>query len=79
MRSSKLKKKEIEINQKIDLKTVEELAVASYNMNRARKEQIVYIDVQGQDYGVMAKAPTEEHAEDNNFNVHTGLMAYLEE
>lgn len=73
------KKKEIEINQKIDLKTVEELAVASYNMNRARKEQIVYIDVEGQDYGVMAKAPSQNNSDTNDFNVHTGLMAYLEE
>ncbi|MBQ7792350.1 MAG: hypothetical protein IJ367_02515 [Clostridia bacterium] len=73
------KKKEIEINQKIDLKTVEELAVASYNMNRARKEQIVYIDVKGQDYGVMAKAPTQDTESPENVNVLTGLMAYLEE
>lgn len=73
------KKKEIEINQKIDLKTVEELAVASYNMNRARKEQIVYIDVKGQDYGVMAKQIQTDEAPEENFNVLTGLMTYLEE
>ncbi|MBQ7950593.1 MAG: hypothetical protein IJ278_02590 [Clostridia bacterium] len=73
------KKKEIEINQKIDLKTVEELAVASYNMNRARKEQVVYIDVKGQDYGVMAKNTSPEEEPTENFNVLTGLMTYLEE
>lgn len=73
------KKKEIEINQKIDLKTVEELAVASYNMNRARKEQVVYIEVKGQDYGVMAKNRPQEETTEKNFNVLTGLLAYLEE
>ncbi len=74
------KKKEIEINQKIDLKTVEELAVASYNMNRARKEQVVYIDVKGQDYGVMAKAaPQEEDSSAKKFTVLNGLVAYLDE
>lgn len=72
------KKKEIDINHKIDLKTVEELAVASYNMNRARKEQVVYIDVKGQDYGVMAKAQPQEDATEN-FNGLNGWMAYLEE
>ncbi len=72
------KKKEIEINQKVDLKTVEELAVASYSMNRARKEQIVYIDVKGQDYGVMAKAQPQQEP-DQNFNGLNGWMAYLEE
>ena len=74
------KKKEIEINQKIDLKTVEELAIASYNMNRARSEQIVYIDVKGQDYGVMAKAtPQEEESSSDKIHVQNGLVAYLEE
>ncbi len=73
------KKKEIEINQKVDLKTVEELAVASYNMNRARKEQIVYIDVKGQDYGVMAKAQTHNDDDAENFNGLSSWMAYLEE
>lgn len=73
------KKKEIEINKKIDLKTVEELAVASYNMNRARSSQIVYIDVKGQDYGVMAKATPDEDSSDEKIRVQNGLVAYLEE
>ena len=73
-------KKEIEINQKIDLKTVEELAVASYNMNRARKEQIVYIEVKGQDYGVMAKTnPQEDSSAADHFHGQNGLVAYLDE
>lgn len=73
------KKKEIEINQKIDLKTVEELAVASYNMNRARKEQIVYIEVKGQDYGVMANATPIQQEPQNQLNSFTGKLAYLDE
>ena len=73
------KKKEIEINKKIDLKTVEELAVASYNMNRARSSQIVYIDVKGQDYGVMAKATPDEDSSDEKIREQNGLVAYLEE
>ncbi len=73
------KKKEVEINQKMDLKTVEELAIASYGMNRARSEQIVYIDVPDQDYGVMAKAPTSQDTSTNNFGIQNGMIAYLGE
>lgn len=73
------KKKEVEINQKMDLKTVEELAIASYGMNRARSEQIVYIDVPDQDYGVMAKAPAPEDTATNNFGIQNGMIAYLGE
>ncbi len=73
------KKKEVQINQKMDLKTVEELAIASYGMNRARSEQIVYIDVPDQDYGVMAKAPASEDTSENNFGIQNGMIAYLGE
>lgn len=73
------KKKEVEINQKMDLKTVEELAIASYGMNRARSEQIVYIDVPDQDYGVMAKAPSSQSTSTNNFGIQNGMIAYLGE
>ncbi|MBE7019019.1 MAG: hypothetical protein E7413_03975 [Ruminococcaceae bacterium] len=73
------KKKEVEINQKMDLKTVEELAIASYGMNRARSEQIVYIDVPDQDYGVMAKATDTSDSSDDNFGIQNGMIAYLDE
>ncbi len=73
------KKTEVEINQKMDLKTVEELAIASYGMNRARNEQIVYIDVPDQDYGVMAKAPSQSGTSSNDFGIQNGMMAYLGE
>lgn len=74
---SQNKKKEIEINKKIDLKTVEEIAISTYGMNRARKEQIVYVDVKGQDYGIVAKANTEE-TNDKKTNTLTGLLAYFD-
>lgn len=73
------KKKEVQINQKMDLKSVEELAIASYGMNRARSEQIVYIDVPDQDYGVMAKAPALEDTSEHNFGIQNGMIAYLGE
>ena len=73
------KKKEVQINQKMDLKTVEELAIASYGMNRARSEQIVYIDVPDQDYGVMAKATALEDTSEHNFGIQNGMIAYLGE
>ena len=73
------KKKEVEINQKMDLKTVEELAIASYGMNRARSEQIVYIDVPDQDYGVMAMNSSTEPKTTNNFGIQNGMIAYLGE
>ena len=69
-------KKEVEIGKKVDLKAVEELAVSSYGMNRAKKEQIVHINVNGQDYGVVANLnrPKEEKT---NFNVITAIMEYF--
>ena len=73
------KKKEVQINQKIDLKTVEELAIASYGMNRARSEQIVYIDVPDQDYGVMAQASETSDSNTKNFGIQNSMIAYLGE
>jgi Tfp pilus assembly protein PilN len=76
---SQNKKKEMDINKKIDLKTVEEIAIATYGMNRARKEQIVYVDVKGQDYGIVAKAEDEQAEKDKKINTLTGLLAYFEQ
>lgn len=66
------KKTEIEINKKIDLKTVEEIAISNYNMNRAKKSQVVYIDVEQEDYAVI-NDPTTSEKED----VTKGMVAYL--
>lgn len=67
------RKKEIEISQKVDIATVEERAISVSNMNRARQDQIMYIDVQEEDYGVVA-AKTND---DENTGILNGLLAYL--
>lgn len=68
------RKKEIEISQKIDIATVEERAISNSNMNRARQEQIMYVDVQAEDYGVVASQNSEK--EEKN-GIMWGLLAYL--
>ncbi len=68
------KKTEIEINQKIDLKTVEEIAISNYNMNRAKKSQIVYINVEQEDYAVINGTPQEVEEKSTLTN---RLVAYL--
>ncbi len=69
------KKAEIEINQKIDLKTVEEIAISNYNMNRAKKSQVVYIDVQQEDYAVING---DVDAEEEKNSSTSSLVAYLQ-
>jgi len=68
--------KEVEIGKKIDLKTIEEIAVSSYGMNRAKKEQIIHINVSGQDYGVVTYVPKPKE-NDKNFNVIASIMEYF--
>lgn len=67
------RKKEIEISRKVDIATVEEKAIAVSNMNRARQDQIMYINVQAEDYGVVA---SKERNEESG-GVMWGLLAYL--
>jgi len=69
-------KKEVEIGKKVDLKAIEEIAVSSYGMNRARKEQIVHINISGQDYGVVASAPVKKE-KSKNHNVFAAIMEYF--
>ena len=68
------RKREIEISRKVDIATVEERAISVCNMNRARQEQIQYITVQAEDYGVVTA-----QNKDNNEKSGTmwGLLAYL--
>ena len=70
------KKTEIEINQKIDLKTVEEIAISNYNMNRAKKSQIVYINVEQEDYAVINETPQDGEEKPSLTN---SLVAYLKD
>ena len=75
---SENKKTEMSINKKIDLKTVEEVAVAVYGMNRAKKEQIVPIFIDSQDYGIIAKNNGSARRETKKVNALAGLLAYFE-
>ena len=68
-------KMEVEIGKKVDIKVVEELAVSSYGMNRAKKEQIVRINVSGQDHGVVAAGKPKEASQ--KFNVFATIMEYF--
>ena len=68
------RKREIAISQQVDIATVEEYAISNCNMNRARQEQIMYVDVQAEDYGVVVNNITDE-AESSSFM--RGLLAYL--
>ncbi len=47
------KKLEVDINSKIDLRKVEEIAIAQLDMNQPKKSQIVYINTEPKDYGVV--------------------------
>lgn len=73
---SENKKAEVAINQKIDLKAVEELAISNYGMNRAKKSQIVYIDVLAEDYGILS-SQKENKDNEKDKKLLSGLMAYL--
>lgn len=69
------RKKEIEISRKVDIATVEEKAISSCNMNRARQDQILYVDVQTEDYGVVSQENKDVAADKKGFI--RGLIAYL--
>ena len=45
------KKLEVNINAQIDLRKVEEIAIAQLGMNRPKKSQTVYVSTQPKDYG----------------------------
>lgn len=68
------RKKEIEISRKVDIATVEEKAIAGCNMNRARQDQILYVDVQTEDYGVVSE---ENKTENNKKGFIRGIIAYF--
>lgn len=69
------RKKEIEISRKVDIATVEEKAISSCNMNRARQDQILYVDVQTEDYGVVSREKKDDATDKKGFI--RGLIAYL--
>ena len=65
------KKLEVDINSKIDLRKVEEIAIAQLDMNQPKKSQIVYINTEPKEYGVVVGA------EDGKSDKSGGVLASL--
>ena len=65
------KKLEVDINSKIDLRKVEEIAIAQLDMNQPKKSQIVYINTEPKDYGIVFD--TSEGKTDNS-NIVASLI-----
>ena len=65
------KKLEVDINSKIDLRKVEEIAIAQLDMNQPKKSQIVYINTEPKDYGVVVAD------ENGNSDKSGGVLASL--
>ena len=68
------KKLEVDINSKIDLRKVEEIAIAQLDMNQPKKSQIVYINAEPKDYGVVF---SEESDYKDNSNILASLIKSL--
>lgn len=61
------KKMEVDINSQIDLRKVEEIAIARLNMNQPKKSQIVYITTEPKDYGEVMAEETGKRKDGNIF------------
>lgn len=61
------KKLEVDINSRIDLRKVEEIAIAQLNMNRPKKSQTVYINTQPDDYGEVVADNANRKNDENIF------------
>ena len=68
------RKREIEISRKVDIATVEERAISVCNMNRARQDQIQYVNVQAEDYGIVT---AQNNKAEEKSGIMWGLLAYL--
>ena len=68
------KKMEVDINSQIDLRKVEDIAIAKLNMNQPRKNQIVYISTEPKDYG---EVKAENGNEKKNQNIFASLIKTL--
>ena len=64
------KKLEVTINSQIDLRKVEEIAIAQLGMNKPKKSQVVYVTTEPKDYG-------EVFAENNTDKNNDGLVASI--
>lgn len=61
------KKLEVDINSQIDLRKVEEIAIAQLNMNQPKKSQIVYITTEPRDYGEVLAGNNNQRKNENIF------------
>ena len=68
------KKLEVNINSQIDLRKVEEIAIAKLNMNQPKKSQIVYITTEPKDYGEVF---LKESSGRENENIFAALIKSL--
>lgn len=68
------KKLEVDINSQIDLRKVEEIAIAQLNMNQPKKSQIVYIATEPKDY---AEVAMENINRKDNKNIFASLIKSL--
>ena len=68
------KKMEVDINSRIDLRKVEEIAIAQLGMNQPKKSQIVYIATEPRDYGEVI---AENAGRKQNGNIFASLIKSL--
>lgn len=73
------KKLEVSINSEVDLRKVENVAIAELNMNKPKNSQIVYISTNPLDYGEIINEDTENEGKGLFASViksFTGIFAY---
>lgn len=74
------KKLEVNINSQIDLRKVEEIAIAQLGMNKPKKSQTVYINTEPKDYGEVFADNANDKSGENIFasiiKSLSGIFAY---
>lgn len=75
------KKIEVGLNSRIDLRKVEDIAIAKLDMNKPKYNQIVYVNTNPNDYGEVIEAEKETEKESQGIfgsiiKTFTGIFAY---
>ena len=73
------KKLEVAINSKVDLRKVEDIAIAELNMNKPKNSQIVYVNTSPMDYGEVVEPATKSGSQGvfgSLIKTFTGIFAY---
>ena len=75
------KKIEVNLNSEIDLRKVEDIAIARLDMNKPKSNQIVYVNTNPSDYGEVVEAEEEPVKEKKGIfgsiiKTFTGIFAY---